>query len=228
MQNILQRLKGYRLFEFEFLLFALIMVLFNKIFVPSEQIYTAYIWPINMIILGLGAIAVYKNPYKVALLIFYLMFVGVAITPFFTNVIFSDWLLSIFDILIYITFYFMLFVELIRLITRADQVTINVILGAVCGYLTLAVVMIFSFLLLETLQPNSFNGIAGLSVPAMYTKFSYFSMITLTTIGYGDITPSTEPAMLLSSFYGIVGQFYMVALVGIIISRYSGRKALES
>jgi hypothetical protein len=228
MQIILQRLKRSRLFEFEFLLFSLLMVLFNKIFVPSEQIYTAYIWPINMIILGLGSIAIYKNPYKIARIIFYLMFGGVAVTPFFAYGIFSNWLLSVFDTLIYITFYLMLFVELIRLITRADQVTLNVILGAVCGYLTLAVVMIFSFLLLETLQPNSFNGIAGLSVPAMYTKFSYFSMITLTTIGYGDITPATESAMLMASFYGITGQFYMVALVGIIISRYGGRKVMKS
>lgn len=69
--------------------------------------------------------------------------------------------------------------------------------------------------------PNSFKGIEGGAVPDAYNQISYFSLITLTTIGYGDITPANDSARLLAAFWGLIGQFYMVAVVGIIISRYT-------
>ena len=48
-------------------------------------------------------------------------------------------------------------------------------------------------------------------------------MVTLATVGYGDITLATETARLTTMFFAISGQFYMVALVGIIISRFTSK-----
>jgi hypothetical protein len=48
----------------------------------------------------------------------------------------------------------------------------------------------------------------------------YYSTITLTSIGYGDITPNVHYTKLIVSLVGIVGQFYSVVLVGILISKF--------
>lgn len=51
----------------------------------------------------------------------------------------------------------------------------------------------------------------------------YFSSITLTSIGFGDITPSSYHTKLITAFFGIAGQFYVVVLVGILISKFSSK-----
>jgi len=52
---------------------------------------------------------------------------------------------------------------------------------------------------------------------------AYFSFITLTSIGFGDMYPITDMTRLVTAFFGMVGQFYMVAVVGIIISKFTSK-----
>jgi hypothetical protein len=52
---------------------------------------------------------------------------------------------------------------------------------------------------------------------------AYFSFVTLTSIGFGDIYPITDMSRLTTAFFGMIGQFYMVAVVGIVISKFSSR-----
>jgi voltage-gated potassium channel len=80
-------------------------------------------------------------------------------------------------------------------------------------------------LLLEFFQPASFNNTTLHNIPEFYNEIAYFSMITFGTIGYGDITPATASARLMSAFFGFASQFYMITLVGIIVSRFSSRRA---
>ena len=58
---------------------------------------------------------------------------------------------------------------------------------------------------------------------AVYMDLVYFNSITLTSIGYGDLTPGTHYTKLITAFIGIVGQFYSVVLVGILISKFSSK-----
>jgi len=70
--------------------------------------------------------------------------------------------------------------------------------------------------------PNSFHGLSEI-VTLKYNELVYFSFITITSIGFGDMYPITEMSRLVTAFFGMVGQFYMVALVGIIISKFSSK-----
>ncbi|GAB5465683.1 MAG: hypothetical protein Kapaf2KO_11190 [Candidatus Kapaibacteriales bacterium] len=218
-----EKLRESRLISYEFLLVALLLVLFDKIFFPSEQIYLSYVWPLNMFFLGLAALGVYSAPQKTVRRVFYFFFVGLAFIPFVAEYVFSTYWLSLTGTIVYIVFYLMLFVEIVRQVIKSKKVTASLIFGSLCGYLLLCVVCVFSCLLLEHLIPGSFTGTEGASVPQIYINMTYFSMVTVTTIGYGDMLPLNESARLLASFYGIIGQFYMVALVGIIISKYSSK-----
>jgi Ion channel len=92
------------------------------------------------------------------------------------------------------------------------KVTWSVISAALIVYLTLGVMWGFAFALVEMLQPTSFSFPDNLLLQGNY-DFMYFSFITLTTVGYGDITPVTGIARSLSLLEGILGQSYMAILV---------------
>ena len=92
------------------------------------------------------------------------------------------------------------------------------VLGAVCGYLMVGVAWGNLYILTNLLVPNSFQMSTGLvsSITDLHTRrfvFHYFSFVTLTTIGYGDILPTSPIAATLAWIEAMFGQFYMAVLV---------------
>jgi len=83
-----------------------------------------------------------------------------------------------------------------RYIFKAKQIDLELISAALCLYLLLALLWGSIFMLLEEFMPGSFAG-AGLvpagSIREEFHYFNYLSFITITTLGYGDITPQTRP-----------------------------------
>ncbi len=69
--------------------------------------------------------------------------------------------------------------------------------------------------------PGSFTGIDTHNFITIYLDLVYFCNITLTTIGYGDITPANHFSKLATAILGLAGQFYTVVLIGIMISKYT-------
>jgi hypothetical protein len=127
-----------------------------------------------------------------------------------------------------VLYYSIIFSEVLRQIFQRSEATVSVILGSVSGFLLMIVIAQFAFLQLEYATPGSFNGLEQGSIPSLYNQLSYFSMVTMATVGYGDIAPKTETARLITMFFTIAAQFYMVALVGIIVSRFSARTLGEN
>jgi hypothetical protein len=121
----------------------------------------------------------------------------------------------------FIIFYVFIFIEVMYQITMTKEVRINVIIGSFCGYMLLSMIALFAYLLVENNFPNSFHGITSGRVDLNYNELSYFSFITLTSIGFGDIYPITDMSRLVVAFFGMAGQFYMVAVVGIIIAKFT-------
>ena len=70
----------------------------------------------------------------------------------------------------------------------------------------------YGYTLLEHLLPGSFNHPAGLSELDL-GAFDYFSFVTMTTLGYGDITPASEPARAMVMIQTVSGQVYLAVLV---------------
>jgi voltage-gated potassium channel len=98
------------------------------------------------------------------------------------------------------------------------QVTGDAIFGAVCGYLLLGIIWSLLYYAVETAAPGSFNlpasrGTADAAAHLDRGSLSYYSFITLATVGYGDITPHTPLARTLAWLEAIVGQFYLAILV---------------
>lgn len=101
--------------------------------------------------------------------------------------------------------------------TRVSQDTIC---GALSVYLLFGLVWAFAFSLLELSSPGSFSGL-GLTEFAdfgHFKRFLGFSYVTLTTLGYGNISPATPPADSLAATEAIVGQLYLTVLVARLVA----------
>jgi len=103
---------------------------------------------------------------------------------------------------------------------RESPVTVHKIRGAVAAFLLLAITFSFSFTLLELLLPGSFSTTSpgGTLNAHQVDAFLYFSVSTLTTVGFGDITAVTPVARSLVMLESIIGILYPPVLIGFLVS----------
>ncbi len=99
----------------------------------------------------------------------------------------------------------------------------NKIVGAICIYLLIGLVWTLSYLFVAQAIPGAFNGLEQAVWYDNFADVAYYSFVTLTTLGYGDISPVIPIARFLVYMEAIVGVFYMAilvaSLIGIRISR---------
>ena len=95
--------------------------------------------------------------------------------------------------------------------------------GALCAYLFIGILFSLVFAHMEYRFPGSFNAgnqalvEATTSEAAMMPVFTYFSFVTLTTLGYGDITPVTEHARTLAWLEALIGQLYLAVMIATLV-----------
>lgn len=105
----------------------------------------------------------------------------------------------------------------------AGQVTGNSIMGSICIFLLLGLIWAILFLLLMEFIPGSFSGVEFSNWKENFSDFIYFSFVTLTTLGFGDLLPVAPLARFLVYIEAIVGVFYMA----IVVSSLVGAKMSE-
>ena len=93
----------------------------------------------------------------------------------------------------------------------------NKIIGAICIYLLLGLIWAILYVLLAAIMPGAFNGMAQAPWLDNFASAVYFSFVTITTLGYGDITPALPLPRFLVFMEAIVGVFYMAILVASLI-----------
>jgi len=120
-------------------------------------------------------------------------------------------------------FFVMVTIALISHVARAKKVYGSTILCAVNSYLLLGLTMSILMLILNLVVPGSFS--LGESVTGSSSEFIYFGFVTLSTLGYGDITPSTALARSMSIFTSLLGQLYLVIIMALIIGKFLSAKS---
>ena len=105
------------------------------------------------------------------------------------------------------------------IISGGSHVSTELIAGAIAVYLLLGVLFASLFGVLHTLDAGSFSGVVeGSGSPA--ARFYYFSMVTLTTLGYGDIVPLKDTARGLSTLEAFLGQVYLTVIVARLVGMH--------
>lgn len=112
-------------------------------------------------------------------------------------------------------------VILIRQLLKIKAINLQFILGPILGFLYLGIIGGVLFEFVHFLDANSFQLIKGFSGYSFY----YFSFISITSVGYGDITPITAPAQSLTLIMNIIGQFYLVIVIGVFVGKYINVKS---
>ena len=114
--------------------------------------------------------------------------------------------------------------NLLVLMVKSEEVNLEIIYAAILLYLLAALLWAFVYTVIELVDPASFN--IDLSHPQGYLlEFQYFSFVTITTLGYGDITPVTEVAKAITALEAVVGQLYLVVAVAWLVGMYVSKKS---
>ena len=109
-------------------------------------------------------------------------------------------------------FMFYMIILFLKHFFRQNKITREVIFGALAVYLLLGLMWTYGYTLLDHLVPDSFSH-PGTIINLDFNSFNYFSFVTMTTLGYGDISPVSQAAKAMAITQAITGQVYLAVLV---------------
>ena len=109
-------------------------------------------------------------------------------------------------------------VKVILMMMAQKTVSLITLLEAINGYLLLAILFISLVAFVDITVPGSY-----IQTEQHEMNLVYYTLVTLTTLGYGDITPQLPVAKSLSMIIAITGQFYIAVVVAIIVGKYASK-----
>ena len=127
------------------------------------------------------------------------------------------------NLVVSILFNLVICTALLRQVFRPGEINWHRFRGAIAVYVLLGFLFALLFALLEGLVPGSFAGLERSDLEHQMRDTVYFSFVTLTTVGYGDITPIGEAARNLAVVEALLGQIFLAILIGRLVT-LSGQK----
>ena len=115
-------------------------------------------------------------------------------------------------------------VMILKSLLTAKDASANEIIGAMNLYLIIGWIWAFVYVLLDHLDPASFSIDAAHGLSTSGHQYVYFSFVTMTTLGYGDIVPRTELAQTSAMLQAVFGQLYVAVIVGYLVSLFISHK----
>ena len=123
--------------------------------------------------------------------------------------------------------------NLLHDVSKGERSTSERIFGALCAYIFIGLLFAALYTHLEFRQPGTFSTSQALAteggVPEseLFPLFTYFSFVTLTTLGYGDISPVAEHARTLAWLEALLGQLYLAVMVAGFVGRHISESLKE-
>jgi voltage-gated potassium channel len=133
--------------------------------------------------------------------------------------------LSILTFFLNTLFFIIVTIALVAHVAKAKDVDGSTLLCAINSYLLIGLTLSIMFMIMDLFFPGSFEQVD--TGTGKFSTFVYYGFITLTTLGYGDITPSTAMARSLSAFTALFGQLYLVIIMALIIGKFLITKKAE-
>ena len=135
-------------------------------------------------------------------------------------------LVEVLSLALTVVFFVYILVVLFRHILHSRVVEAEVLYGAIACYLLISYIWAFLYQILYLLEPGAFS--YGASETLTFFDFLYYSFITMTTLGYGDLTPVSDHAKSLAVIEAIVGVFYTALVIARLVGLYGTQASTTS
>ena len=109
-----------------------------------------------------------------------------------------------------------------------EKVDLNMIMGSICVYILVGITWSIFYFFESIMHPGAFNGIVEEAGKQRFSDLLYYSYVTLSTLGYGDITPVSPIARTLAYLEALFGQFYIAILVASFVGMHISTKRTKS
>jgi hypothetical protein len=200
------------------LLIALLLMIFFLPVIPLREHYLTRAVLSLVVVTGLFAAEFSRSMFRI---LFSLASVVIAITVLSLFQSESD-VLTYVAFLLNTAFFILITIALITHVAGAKNVNSSILLCAVNSYLLIGLSLSMLFMILDMLAPSSFGQINAEGDRT--STFIYYGFVTLTTLGYGDISPATPLARSLATFTALFGQLYLVIIMAFLIGKYTSAK----
>ncbi len=206
------------------LLFIVIFTIFFVPFFPIEWHRILYSICYTLIFL-LSALALSKNRSRI-----FIIAVLVILIEWFSE-LFNFPILNKVSLVVNIFFFDLIVILFIQQIARAKEVTPQVIMESINGYLMLGMSFSILIALISVVTPDAFSfpHLSKAFDPTIshFSDYTYYGFVTLTTLGYGDVIPLTSAAKSISIFTAISGQLYIAIIIAALVAKYLNQTKLK-
>ncbi len=131
---------------------------------------------------------------------------------------YDSWFIDLVKFGFFVSFFIFVMSFLLRFITQSAYVTVDVIITSINVYLLAGIVGASLSMAFFRSYPEAYNFPAYIKQP-MFTDFLYYSFITMSTVGYGDITPRIPETQTLAYILSISGQLYVAIIIAFLIGK---------
>lgn len=129
---------------------------------------------------------------------------------------FDSKIMQVFRLLLVIGFFTLMNYFCLLFTARDKTISVTTLFGSISAYFFMGLIFAYIYLLIELISPNSFLGLET----SNEARAIYFSFITLTTVGYGDVTAVKPIAQTFTWFEAFSGQLYLAVIIGQLVGRY--------
>ncbi|MFI5236538.1 MAG: potassium channel family protein [Ignavibacteriales bacterium] len=134
------------------------------------------------------------------------------------NAITANIHLDLVNRIIFVFFFVYVAFNLLIGIIKSRDVDSQVIFSAVAAFLLFGFIGAILAAVINLFVPNAFS--LNSTYSSQFHQYLYFSFVTITTTGYGDILPITPLARTLAIFLALFGQLYLTVIIGVLIGKY--------
>jgi len=140
----------------------------------------------------------------------------------------TEWIAELFNLTVlrYISsftnviFFQIIVIRLIFQIARSKEVNAGVILESVNAYLLLGLMFTMLVAIVHLYNSESFNFIESKDVN--FQHYIYYTFVTISTLGYGDVTPQGDIGKSLAILISVSGQLYIAIIIAMLVGKFSG------
>jgi len=207
--------------KYEAYLLSLFILLFGQIFLPNGfEALWQHLLVIQNVLLGLFLFKGAKRWLFTLAVILSLVLISECLLLFWLN----DNATIRFSMGVVFSIYFiMASAKVYKDVLMAEKIGHEMIAAVFSGFIMLGFIGSFIFTLIELTNSGSFSNLGEGEV--RFQNLSYFSFVSLLTIGYGDIVPLTQVAKKTAMLLGLFGNFYLTFVIAIVIGKFMKQKA---